>query len=106
MTMHTTSMHATADSACHLRLRNAAWLAFILHALAGLVMAVILREGLDTNTDLKARLRFLFDHTLSWNLAWFTWNLAALSILWYFLCFALAHSSTAMPRAALWIAVL
>ena len=88
------------------RLHNACWLAVVVHVLAGLAMAFVLRQGLESNTDLPARLHFLVQDTLWWSLAWLTWHLAALTIIWYFLCFALAHQKDATSRAALWVAVL
>lgn len=94
------------DARSWLRLRNAAWIAFVVHIFAGLAMATILRFGLDTNSDLDARFRFLAEMTLWWDLSWLLWSGAALSILWFYLAFALAHWNQAQPRAALWFAVL
>jgi hypothetical protein len=87
------------------RLRLAAWLAFLVHLLAFLAMALILRQGLDT-AELGDRLHFLAEHTLWWNLGWLVWNTAALTILYFYLCFVLAHQRAARPQAALWAAVL
>lgn len=75
------------------RLCLAAWLALGLHLIAGLAMAITLRHGLETNADLIGRLRFIADHTAGWVGAWLTWNAAALSVLYYFACFASAHGT-------------
>ncbi|MBI4279818.1 MAG: hypothetical protein HY660_15315, partial [Armatimonadetes bacterium] len=73
------------------RLRVAAWLALVIHLGAGVVLAGILRHGLETNPDLVARLRFLVDHRAMWIGAWLTWSTAALSVLYFYAAFAWAH---------------
>ena len=60
-------------------------------------MAVILRQGLETNSDLPDRLRFLAEHPGTWRAAWLTWSLAALSILYFYATFARAHSEGGAP---------
>lgn len=82
------------------RLEHAAFLSLAVHLAAGLAMAFVLRQGLETNPDLEARLRFLTGHAGRWRAAWGTWNLAALSVLWYFYAFARAVPA-GLARAAL-----
>ncbi len=81
------------------RLERAASASLAIHLVAGVAMALVLRHGLETNSDLGARLRFLTEHTAAWRAAWGTWNLAGLSVLWYFYAFASALPST-LSRAA------
>lgn len=73
------------------RLQRAAAIAFALHLIAGASMALILREGLETNPDFQARLNFLANHAVLWGFGWFTWSLAALAILYFYDAFASAH---------------
>jgi hypothetical protein len=75
-----------------LRLRFAAILALVIHLIAGLAMALILRLGLDTAPNLGQRLEFLANNQPLWVSAWITWNCAALSILCFFYCLARAHA--------------
>ena len=82
-----------SDTRVWLRLRFAAWLAVAVHLLAGVAMATVLRLGLDTTSDLPIRLRFLVESTPLWIGGWLTWNLAALSILYFYLAFAAAHAT-------------
>jgi hypothetical protein len=56
-------------------------------------MAAILRHGLETNPDAQDRLRFVAAQRTTWTLAWLSWHLAALSILWFFVSLARAHQS-------------
>jgi hypothetical protein len=88
------------------RLSRAAWLAFAVHLMAGLAMALILRHGLDTNPDLTARLRFVAEHRLSWTAGWLTWTVAAVTILNFYARFAMAHRSRGVSPAPLRTAVL
>lgn len=82
------------------RLERAAWLSLGVHLIAGLAMALVLRWGLETNPDLGMRLRFLTERTWLWRAAWGTWNIAALSIIWFFYAFARALPA-GLSRAAL-----
>lgn len=75
------------------RLSLAAWLAFAMHLVAGVAMAIVLRHGLETQADLTGRLRFLVDHTAMWTTGWLTWNAAALSILYFYAACAWAHKT-------------
>lgn len=74
-----------------MRLRNASVFSIVIHSCAALVMLFALREGLDTNTDFAARMRFLVDRRSEWTLAWMVWNAAAFSILYFYFCFVRAH---------------
>jgi hypothetical protein len=74
------------------RLERASWIAWLTHAAAGLAMLLVLRNGLETNSDVQARLRFVAEHRTAWILAWLTWNVAALSILYFSVAFAAAHA--------------
>lgn len=73
-------------------LKFAALSALLLHAIAGLSMALVLRQGLDTAPDITQRLEFLANYRLVWVSAWITWNCAALSILNFFYRMAKAHA--------------
>jgi hypothetical protein len=85
------------------QLRNAALLALVLHSIAGIGMALVLGEGLATNSDVQARLNFLVNQKAAWTLVWLTWSAAAISILYFYLVFA---SVATMPvlRLAVFLA--
>ena len=87
------------------RLSRAAWLAFAVHLMAGLAMALILRHGLETNADLTGRLRFVAARRLLWTAGWLSWTLAAVTILNFYARFAEAHRSRGVAPAALRAAV-
>lgn len=89
-----------------LRLSRAAWVAFAVHLLAGLAMALVLRHGLETNPDLTDRLRFVARHRLLWTSAWLCWTVAAVTILILNARFAAAHRSAGVSPAPLRAAVL
>lgn len=74
-----------------MNLRNASIVSIVIHLCAGLVMLLVLRQGLDTNPDLTSRLTFLVESRTQWVLAWLVWNAAALSILYFYFCFVRAH---------------
>lgn len=88
------------------RLRRAAWLAFVVHLVAGLALALILRHGLETNADLTDRLRFVSERRLVWTAGWACWTVAAATILNFYSRFAAAHRSRGVPPAPLRAAVL
>lgn len=90
------------------RLRNAAWLTLAIHAVAGAAMLLILKRGLATNPDLADRMNFVAQTTAPWRAAWLTWNLAAVSILYFFMRMAQAHAleTARWCRAALAIVVI
>lgn len=75
------------------RLRVAARIALATHLLAGLAMATILRHGLETNPVLEDRVRFMADHVVLWRVAWLSWSMAAVSILYFFASFIAAHAT-------------
>jgi hypothetical protein len=79
------------------RLSKAALIAAIVHFIAGLFMAIVLRQGLDT-AELSDRLAFLTQHQFLWNMGWFAWNLAALAILYFYFCFADAHENVSNEK--------
>src|SRR5437016_9022369 len=68
-----------------------ATIAFVLHLVAGAAMAVVLRQGLETNPDLQNRLSFLVNHRALWTLGWLTWTAAAIAILYFYMVFASTH---------------
>jgi mannose-6-phosphate isomerase-like protein (cupin superfamily) len=93
------------------RLAHAALVSLVIHFLAGMAMAFILRHGLDTNTHHLERLRFLREYPshLLWVMGWVMWNLAALSILYYYHCFAMVlegegAGGSGLPRYAVHVA--
>jgi len=63
-------------------------------------MAVVLRQGLETNPDLPDRLSFLVNHRTLWTLGWLTWTAAAIAILYFYIALAAAHASTPALRLA------
>lgn len=89
------SPDASGSARAWFDLRNACWLSIFIHALAGLSLIAILSHGLQTNDDLKNRIDFLAHNTAIWIIGWLTWNAAALSILYFFLCFNRASRSEA-----------
>ncbi len=88
-----------------LRLSNAALIAAIIHFIAGLFMAIVLRQGLDT-AELPERLSFLTEHSLLWIGGWLTWNFAAFAILYFYFCFAEAYKQESNKPGLLRFAVL
>jgi hypothetical protein len=88
------------------QLSRAAWLAFAVHLVAGLAMALILRHGLETNDDLTDRLRFVDGRRLWWTAAWLTWTVAAATILNFYARFSAAHRGRGVSPAPLNAAVL
>jgi hypothetical protein len=87
------------------RLSRAAWLAFAIHLIAGLAMALVLRHGLETNADLTGRLRFVAGRRLWWTVGWLSWTVAAATILNVYARFGAAHRSRAVSPAPLKTAV-
>jgi hypothetical protein len=86
------------------RLGCAAWLSAAVHLVAGLAMLLVLWRGLESS-DFAASLIFLVEYELAWQAAWFTWNLAALVMLYFVVCFARAHRGTSAQRTVLHYAV-
>jgi hypothetical protein len=91
------------------RLSVAAWIALATHLAAGLATAFLLKPGLETNPDLPARLSYIVDNQPLWVASWLVWNVAALSILYFYASFVAAHdargSAASWPRLALWLSV-
>lgn len=75
------------------RLRAAAIIAFCLHLLAGASMALVLRNGLETNPNFQERLTFIVNHNMLWIGAWLTWTAAAIAILNFYIAFSSAHQA-------------
>ncbi len=68
---------------------TAAYIAAAVNLAAGLVMLLTLRHGLPAGeSDLSARIAYVGDHTLTWRLGWLVWNLAAISLLGFFVVLA------------------
>lgn len=80
------------------RLQIAAWLAVIVHLLAGLTMALILRYGLAANPNVNARLAFIANERALWICGWLPWNLAAFCILLFFYMLLAANKGSASPK--------
>jgi hypothetical protein len=80
------------------RLRRAAVLALGLHLIAGILMALVLRWGLETNPHFYSRLNFIATHRTLWSIAWFSWTASALGILYFYMAFTAAHPQS-MPFA-------
>ena len=73
------------------KLQQSAVIAFSVHLIAGIAMALILRNGLETTPELQVRLRFIAEHAALWTLGWLTWTAAAIAILYFYLVFASTH---------------
>jgi hypothetical protein len=92
---------------CYQRLRISAYIAIATHFSGGVSMLVILRHGLETNANFNDRLHFLVEHKTLWIAGWIPWSIAALSILFFYVCFARAHkNSTSLSRVIGPVAVL
>jgi hypothetical protein len=66
-------------------------IAFGLHLLAGAAMALVLRNGLETNPNFQDRLTFIVNHNALWIGAWLTWTAAAIAILYFYIAFSSGH---------------
>ena len=86
-------MKAAQTTANWRRAAHAAGLSLGLHLVAGLAMWLVLRHGLETNSDLTSRLRFVVEHEWLWMTAWLSWYLAALSFLYFIVSLAYAHET-------------
>lgn len=68
---------------------TAAYLAAAVNLAAGLVMLLALRHGIPAGgSHLSARIAYVGDHTLAWRVGWLVWNLAAISLLGFFVVLA------------------
>lgn len=104
---NTESEHTSSFGDVWWQLKLASWIAFGTHLLAGLVMAVVLRQGLETNPDLAGRLAFLVERKNLWLGGWLVWNMAALSILFFYFALARAHMTDGKtPHIPLLLAVI
>src|SRR4051812_2543018 len=54
-------------------------------------MALILRNGLETNSDFQDRLAFIINHRGLWTAGWLTWTAAATAILYFYIVFSSTH---------------
>jgi hypothetical protein len=77
---------------------HAAMLAFVTHALAGALLALVLRHGLASEPDLAARVSFVASHAWAWRLSWLAWSAAALAI--FLLSVRLARAQLGSARSA------
>ena len=66
---------------------RAAAAAFVVHLIAGLSMALILSQGLETTPDVQKRLAFVAEHRALWTFGWLTWTAAAIAILYFYVMF-------------------
>lgn len=68
---------------------TAAYIAAAVNLAAGLVMLVAIRYGIPAGeSDLSARIAYVGNHLLAWRLGWLVWNLAAISLLGFFVVLA------------------
>jgi hypothetical protein len=74
------------------RLRHAATAAYIAAAVnlaAGLVMLLVLRHGIPAGeSDLSTRIDYIAEHMTIWRIGWLVWNLAAISLLGFYVALA------------------
>src|SRR5438034_11624137 len=64
-------------------------------------MLFVLRQGLETTSELRDRLSFLIHHRTLWTLGWLSWTLAALAILYFYFIFADVHFDSCRSFAML-----
>lgn len=83
-----------------------AWIALVVHLLAGITMALILRHGLASGADIHTRLAFINSERPLWIAGWIPWNLAAVTILWLCFCFSEAHKQEVATPVILKYAVI
>jgi len=68
---------------------TAAYIAAAVNLAAGLMMLLTLRYGVPAGeSDLSARIAYVGDHILAWRVGWLVWNLAALSLLGFYVVLA------------------
>ncbi len=68
---------------------TAAYVAAAVNLAAGLVMLPALRHGIPAGeSDLSARIAYVAEHTITWRMGWLVWNLAAISLLGFFVALA------------------
>jgi hypothetical protein len=85
-----TSNHAFATAGATPRhAATAAYIAAAVNLSAGLVMLLALRQGIPAGgNDLSSRIAYVGDHTLAWRMGWLVWNVAAVSLLGFFVVLA------------------
>jgi hypothetical protein len=83
-------------------LQRTATIAFCLHLVAAAGMALILRNGLETNPDFLNRVSFIVDHTALWSFAWLTWTAATIAILCFYAAFSSFHQT---GQIAVWLTI-
>lgn len=69
--------------------KKSARVAFIFNITASLLMVLFLKPGLDPQSGITDRLHFINTHVLSWRLSWIVWIFAALSLILFFISWAL-----------------
>lgn len=57
------------------------WIAILLFAC--LMMLLVLQPGLPMGGDTAVRMRYISEHTLGWQLGWYSWMLSALGLLMF-----------------------
>ena len=68
---------------------SAAYVAAAINLAAGIAMLLALRHGVPAGEDeLTARIAYIADHTLVWRAGWLIWNVAAISLLGFFVALA------------------
>jgi hypothetical protein len=65
-------------------------------------MALILRNGLETNPNFLNRVSFIVDHGALWSLGWLTWTAAAIAILCFYAAFTSLHQT---GEIAVWLTI-
>ena len=74
-------------------LRDASWFCVLINIVSGLALLFVLNRGLQTNSDLKDRIQFLYQHEPLWALGWFTCSIASLATFYFFFCLNRAHQT-------------
>jgi hypothetical protein len=70
---------------------TAAYIAAAVNLAAGSVMLLTLRHGIPAGeSDLSNRIDYVVQHTVTWRIGWLVWNLAAISLLGFFVALAAA----------------
>lgn len=68
---------------------TAAYIAAAVNLVAGLVMLLVLRPGVPAGEgDLSERIAYVGEHIVAWRVGWLVWNLAAISLLGFFVVLA------------------
>ena len=68
---------------------TAAYVAAAVNLAAGIVMLLVLRPGIPAGErDLAGRIAYVTDHLFLWRAGWLIWNLAAITLLGFFVALA------------------